>query len=201
MWEPGDAIAIRERWNGAVFEARPAVVVQDLPSQTTLFVPAGVVCGMPVDDEGRQLREPDRPWRLELRARGTLDILSFAWPDVSYAVLLLLEPGGPSHGWYVNLQAPLRRTSIGFDTVDHVLDVVMSLDRSTWTWKDEDELAEAVALGLFTEADVASFRSWGERAVEHLTRPSPPFDGPWEDWRPDPSWSMPELPAGWDLSD
>jgi hypothetical protein len=199
VWEPGDTVAIRELWSGAVFEARPAVVVQDLPAQTMLYVPAGAVCGMPVDDEGRQLREPDRPWRLELRERGTLDILSFAWPDVPYAVLLLLEPGGPAHSWYVNLQAPLLRTSIGFDTTDHVLDVLVPLDRSSWAWKDEDELAEVVALGLFTEADAASFHSWGERAVEHLALRLPPFDGAWEDWRPDPSWPSPELPLGWDL--
>jgi predicted RNA-binding protein associated with RNAse of E/G family len=199
VWEPGDAIALREIWDVAVFEARPAVVVQDLPGRTMLYVPAGVVCGMPVDDEGRQLREPDRPWRLELRERGTLDIFSFAWPDVPYAVLLMLEPAGPAHSWYVNLQTPLRRTSIGFDTVDHILDVVIPLDRSTWTWKDEHELAEAIALGLFTQDDAASFRSWGERAVEHVLLRLPPFDQPWEDWRPDPSWPTPELPPGWDI--
>lgn len=200
MWEPGDAIAIREIWNGAVFEARPAIVVQDLTAQTMLYVPAGVVCGMPVDDEGRQLREPDRPWRLELRPRGTLDICSFAWPDIPYAVLLLLEPGGPAHSWYVNLQSPLQRTPIGFDTVDHVLDVLIPLYRTTWSWKDEDELAEAIELGLFTEDDATRFRSWGERAVEHVLSRRPPFDQPWEDWRPDPSWGTPELPVGWDVS-
>jgi hypothetical protein len=199
VWEPGDTVAIRELWNGAVFEARPAVVVQDLSAQTIFYVPAGAVCGMPIDDEGDQLREPDRPWRLELRERGTLDILSFAWPETPYAVLLLLEPNGPAHGWYVNLQAPVRRTPIGFDTTDHVLDVLIPLDRASWSWKDDDDLVDAVALGMFTEAEAASFRSWGDRAVERLVRRRPPFDDAWEDWRPDPSWPSPELPPGWDL--
>ena len=199
MWEPGDVIALRERWGAAIFEARSATVVQDLPAQTMLFVPAGVVCAIGYDDDGVELRIPDRPWHLELRPRGDFGILSFAWPDTPYAILLLQNTDGSPRGWYVNLQSPLARTSIGFDTTDHALDVLVSIDRSSWTWKDEDELAEAIALGLFTETDAASFRHWGERAVEHLILRLPPFDEAWEDWRPDPSWPSPELPLGWDL--
>jgi hypothetical protein len=198
MWQPGDAIVLRERWGSAIFEARATIVVKDLPEQTMLFVPAGVVCALPIDDDGGELRMPDRPWHLELRSRGHSGILSFAWPDTPYAILLLLDTDGTPRGWYVNLQTPLARTPIGFDTVDHALDVLVPLDRSSWSWKDEDELAEAVALGLFTEADATSFRYWGERAVEHLVLRLPPFDAEWEDWRPDPSWPIPELPLGWD---
>ncbi|MGZ5214060.1 MAG: DUF402 domain-containing protein [Actinomycetota bacterium] len=199
MWQPGDAIALRERWGPSIFEARAAAVVQDLPAQTMLFVPAGVVCALPFDDGGVELRIPDRPWHLELRPRGDFDILSFAWPDTPYAILLLQNADGSPRGWYANIQLPLTRTPVGFDTVDHALDVLVSLDRSTWTWKDEDELAQTIALGLFTEADAASFRYWGERAVEHLVLRLPPFDETWEDWRPDPSWPTPKLPPGWDL--
>jgi uncharacterized protein len=198
MWQPGDAIALRERWGPSIFEARAATVVQDLPAQTTLFVPAGVVCALPFDEEGIELRIPDRPWHLALRPRGDFGILSFAWPDTPYAILLLQNSDGSPRGWYANLQLPLARTPVGFDSVDHTLDVVIAPDRSSWAWKDEDELAEAIALGLFTEADAASFRYWGERAVEHLVLRLPPFDATWEDWRPDPSWSTPELPPGWD---
>ena len=147
----------------------------------------------------RRAAHADRPWHLELRPRGHSAILSFAWPDTPYAILLLLDNDGSPRGWYVNLQTPLARTPVGFDTVDHALDVLVTLDRSSWTWKDEDELAEAIALGLFTEADAASFRSWGERAVEHLVNRRPPFDVDWEDWRPDPTWTMPELPPDWDV--
>jgi uncharacterized protein len=199
MWQPGDAIALRERWGSAIFEARAATVAQDLPEQTMLFVPAHVVCAIGYDDDGNELRMPDRPWHLELHPRGDFGILSFAWPDTPYAVLLLLNDDRSPRGWYVNLQTPLTRTPVGFDTVDHALDVLVTLDRSSWTWKDEDELAEAIALGLFTEADAASFRYWGERAVEHLVLRQAPFDVPWEDWRPDPTWSVPELPLGWDI--
>ena len=197
-WESGDAIALRERWGDAIFEARAATVIRDEPLQTMLYVPAGVVCALPFDDAGVELRIPDRPWHLELRERGAFDILSWAWPDTPYAVLFLQEPDGSPRSWYVNLQAPLTRTPAGFDTVDHALDVVIPPDRSSWAWKDEDELTHAIAIGLFTEQDAAWFRYWGERAVEHLLLRQPPFDREWDGWRPDASWPAPVLPAGWD---
>jgi hypothetical protein len=197
-WAPGDAIALRERWGPAIFAARAATVVQDDPAQTMLFVPASVVCAVPIDDAGGELRIPDRPWHLELRERGPFGVLSWAWPETPYAVLLLREPDGVARDWYVNLQAPLGRTPLGFDTVDHALDVVIPLDRSSWAWKDEDELVHAIALGLFSEQDAAWFRHWGERAVEHVLLGQPPFDREWTGWRPDPAWPRPELPHGWD---
>lgn len=197
-WSPGDPIVLREIWRGEVFEARPATVVEDAPEQTTLVIPGGVRCGVPVGEDGAELRLPDRPWRLEVRQRGSEPILSFAWPDAAYSVLRWsTDEGTPV--WYVNLQDPLRRTSIGFDTVDHALDVIVGLD-GTWSWKDEDELEEAVEHGLFTPHEIDTFRSDGERAVSRILDREPPFDHDWSSWRPDPSWPAPSLPDGWDRS-
>ena len=79
------------------------------------------------------------------------------------------------------------------------LDVLIAPDRSSWSWKDEEELEEAVALGMFTHGDAAWFRYWGERAVEHVLLRLPPFDQEWERWVADPAWPLPELPVGWDV--
>jgi hypothetical protein len=196
-FEPGEAIVLREIWHGGVFEARPTIVVQDDHEQVALLLPAGVHCGVPVGDDGRELRIPDRPWHLEVRPRGSQPILSFAWPDTQYSVLLWTAEDR-RRVWYVNLQDPLTRTSIGFDTVDHALDVVIELDGSSWRWKDEEELAAAVRDGLFSQDEADDFRSWGERAVERILRGDPPFDRDWSGWRPDPDWGEPELPVGWD---
>jgi len=193
----GDAVVLREVWLGRVFEARPMIVVQDDPDQAMFFLPGGVRCAVPTGDDGRELRLPDRPWRLEVRPRGDQPVLSFAWPDTPYSILLWTA-GDRRRVWYVNLQDPLERTPIGFDTVDHALDVVVEVDRSSWRWKDEEELAEAVRDGLFSEEDAADFRAWGGRAVDHLFSGEPPFDRDWADWRPDPGWPVPELPDGWD---
>jgi uncharacterized protein len=193
----GEAVVLREVWRGRVFEARPMIVVQDDPHQTTLFLPGGVRCGLPIGEDGHELRLPDRPWRLEVRPRGDQPILSFAWPDTPYAVLLWVAED-ERRVWYVNLEEPIERTSMGFDTVDHALDALIELDRSSWRWKDEDELAHAVRAGLFSEAEAANFYAWGERAVRRVLAGDPPFDRSWEDWQPDPGWAVPELPDGWD---
>jgi Protein of unknown function (DUF402) len=198
-FQRGDAVALREVWQGRVFEARPMIVVQDDPEQTMLLLPGGVGCGLPIGADGRALRLPDRPWHLEVRPRGAQPILSFAWPETHYSVLLWTADDAP-RVWYVNLQDPLTRTPIGFDTVDHALDVVIELDRSSWRWKDEDELADAVSSGSFSAEEAATFRTWGERAIERILHRDPPFDRDWDGWRPDPAWRHPRLPEGWDVS-
>jgi hypothetical protein len=193
---PGEGIALREVWRERVFEARPTIVVEDEADQTMLLLPAGVRCAVPVDDEGRELRIPDRTWHLEVRPRGPQPILSFAWPERPYSVLLWTTEG--RQVWYGNLQDPLTRTPFGFDTVDHALDVLIELDGSGWSWKDEDELQLAVARGLFSEHEAAEFRRWGQVATEHVLKPLPPFDRDWTTWQQDPSWQPPDLPDGWD---
>jgi hypothetical protein len=196
-FSPGQPIVLRELWDGRVFEARPTLLVQDEPEQIALFLPPEVRCAVPVADDGADLRVPDRPWHFEVRPRGPQGILSFAWPGIPYAVLLWTT-GDDRPVWYVNLERPLERTPIGFDTVDHALDVLVELDGSSWSWKDEDELAEAIRDGLFTEAEAAGFRAWGERARDRIFAGEPPFDRDWTGWRPDPAWPTPELPDGWE---
>jgi Protein of unknown function (DUF402) len=100
-------------------------------------------------------------------------------------------------GWYVNLETPWRETPLGFDSTDHLLDIWVDPDRS-WRWKDEDHLAEAVEIGLFSPRQVEEFRAEGERAIEQIEAWRPPFDEGWENWRPDPDWPFPPLPEGWD---
>lgn len=97
-------------------------------------------------------------------------------------------------GWYVNLQAPLTETPLGFDTTDWALDVWVEPDASWW-WKDEEDFAELRALGAVTDAEAAAIRAEGERVIAELPARLPTG---WEDWRPDPSWSPPALPARWD---
>lgn len=187
---------LREVWHDHVFEARPTIVVQDEPEQTMLLLPAGVRCAIPIGADGRELRLPHRPWHLEIRRRGDQPILSFAWPGIPYSVLLWTA--GDRQVWYVNLQDPLTRTRLGFDTIDHALDMVIELDRSSWRWKDEEELAEAVRDGFFTPEEAEDFRAWGERARDRILARHPPFDRDWTAWRPEPSWGVPELLGSWD---
>jgi hypothetical protein len=61
-------------------------------------------------------------------------------------------------GWYVKLQAPLRVHGTFFDTTDWALDVVVDPD-GTRAWKDEDDFAQAIELGVFDEAGAAAVRA------------------------------------------
>lgn len=165
----------------------------------TFHVPSGIVGAMPVDEDGASLKVYADDWRL-VDAPWTFAFftVSFAFPETPYGVIMGYEAPGELRDFYVNLQTPLRRTAIGFDYTDHLLDVVIPADRRSWSWKDDDELEEAVRRGLFTASEGAWFRHWGERAVEHVLLGQPPFDRDWTTWRPDPSWEIPSLPEGWE---
>jgi hypothetical protein len=98
--------------------------------------------------------------------------------------------------WYVNLEEPWRETAIGFDSRDNILDLWAGPD-GQWHWKDEDELAWAIAEGWIAPEREAELRSEGERAVEHFTRSDAPFDESWLDFRADSAWRVPMLPNSW----
>jgi predicted RNA-binding protein associated with RNAse of E/G family len=197
----GESVVLREIWQGRIWFARPAILVDDNPDTIVLHVPSGVRYRKPVGPNGEYLKVYTDDWSLaEDVWHAPSYTLSFAFADTPYGVILSYGPEGDLELYYVNLQAPMSRTSIGFDTVEYLLDVVVASDRSTWTWKDEDELAEAVRRGSFTAECATWIHHWGERAVEHVLLGEPPFDRDWSRWRPDPDWGVPELPEGWDTA-
>ncbi|MGA9162672.1 MAG: DUF402 domain-containing protein [Actinomycetota bacterium] len=195
-FDPGRSIALRQTWQGHVWSARPATVVEDTPGQTMLYIPAGIRWMAPFHD-GRRLKVPQAEFELVWQRDDDRHVLSFSWPDTWYAVLLFLRPDRSPMHWYVNLEEPLRRTDIGFDTLDQELDVIVELDGS-WRWKDEDDLAEAIRRGVIPAKEEPRLRADGERAAHRIVDREPPFDHEWSDWRPDPDWPVPALPQGWD---
>jgi len=197
----GEPVALREIWRDRVWTVRPVIVVEDTPDRVMTYSPHGNRFKGPVTHGGSPLRLYVEEWRLvEDRWLGP-SVLSFAFPRLPYAVLLLFGAGtGEFEGYYVNLESPLVRTPVGFDYVEHLLDATIPADRSSWSWKDEDELAEAVRQGSFTPESAEWLHHWGERAVEHVLLGEPPFDQDWSTWRPDPGWGVPTLPEGWDTA-
>jgi predicted RNA-binding protein associated with RNAse of E/G family len=111
-------------------------------------------------------------------------------------VLRLMQPGSAHsvevywdaetwqlRSWYVNLQDPVRRTPEGFETTDHVLDIVVD-PSGVWQWKDEDKLATLVDVGYYGDIDARRIRAEGLRVVEQIERWASPFCDGWESWRP-----------------
>jgi hypothetical protein len=120
-------------------------------------------------------------------------VLRFMRPGEAHTVEVWWDVDWGLLGWYVNLQAPLTVDGPHFDTTDWALDIVVDLD-GTWHWKDEDDLAEAISLGVFDEEAAAEVRAEGERVI--ATRPWPTG---WESWRPPSEWRPLTLPDGWDV--
>jgi RimJ/RimL family protein N-acetyltransferase len=200
MWRSGDVVALRHLSGGRPSHVWPVIVVTDSPELTALYVQVGTPTLRRTRLDGTPL---ERALPYEERARVPWRLGPGSWSGSS---CLQLQRAGEAcawwrwldgSGWYVNLQEPLRRTAIGFDTTDHVLDLVVSRD-GCWSWKDEDELDAACRLGRFTQAEAAEIRRWGESAARAVEAAAWPLDSSWADWQPDPAWPLPELQPGWD---
>ena len=104
---------------------------------------------------------------------------------------------GKQLGWYVNLQRPFRRTTIGIEAMDMMLDIVVEPDM-TWRWKDDDEFADIMSSRIFDHATGQRVQREAQEVIERIERLDPPFSEPWPSWRPDPGWPAPALVDGWD---
>ena len=96
-------------------------------------------------------------------------------------------------GWYVNFQLPLQPSRFGFDTMDLVLDARISPSYE-WTWKDEDDFAEARRRGIFDSAIEDAVRAHAAHVQDLLDRREGPFAERWRLWHSH-SYDVPILPA------
>jgi predicted RNA-binding protein associated with RNAse of E/G family len=196
-WNLGDEIVLREVWLGRVWTAMPAVVAEDDPDERQFFIPAGTGIRYAVDEQGRELRLYRDEWTLAEHTTRR-HVLGLSWPGSGHAVLAIWDAGWTFAGWYINLETNIGRSGRFYDYVDHCLDVLIPPDRSRWTWKDEEELQDAVRLGIYTAEQAQAFRAEGERAARRLLSGEAPFDRDWSSWRPDPTWPAPTLPQQWE---
>ncbi len=183
MSNSGDAVW-RDVHRGRVWRAQACRVVEESPDLVALWIPAGAPAKVPAGG----LRIPGDDWELEDTA-PTRDQICVARPGRAHSIYLFWQGAELEH-WYVNFERPLRRTPVGFDTFDEKLDLIVQADGSC-RWKDENELEQAAALGLL---DAEAVRAEAARVLEEW-----PFPTGWEDWQPDPSWPLPQLPEGWDV--
>ena len=197
-WNQGDVIVLRGVWREKLWWASPVIIVQDTPGLISMYWQAGTPNMVPVtrptphDLLSKEIRLVPHKWT-------ETDVLMLVTPGSSHAVYVMWEAGKRKvRCWYIDLQEPLRRTTIGFDTMDHLLDIVISADQSSWHWKDEAEFEEAVALGVYSPAEARSIRTEGERVIALFQTRQAPFCGGWEKWLPPATWDIPTMLVGWD---
>lgn len=91
--------------------------------------------------------------------------------------------------WYVNFQHPYLRTPSGFDTLDLLLDLVITPDLSQWRWKDED--TQARRLGVVTDTVHQHVDHARDQALDMIRN----RQGPFHPERHQPRWAPPRGPG------
>jgi hypothetical protein len=191
---PGDVVLLRSVYRGRVRWTFPHRLVEDDGPTVALYCGPGA--------QGKWMRRDRAGAYLKRWVRGDdpfdkvwewTHVLRLGRRDRPYSLDLFWDESWAFLCWYVNLQAPLVRSELGFDTTDWALDVVIDPDGS-WQWKDEDDFAQAQELGVLDAHEAAAVRAEGERVVAER-----PWPTGWEDWRPPPEWTPPALPEGWNV--
>ena len=207
-WQTGQQILQQDLWRGKLLSSRPVTVVEDTPTRLALYTHPGSHYysataisrnrgALSLSERVDILMSDDIP-PLERRVSGSRHVLTLTPPWSSAFSLALLDPEWDFQFWYVNLQAPVRRTPGGILVQDQVLDIVASPDRA-WNWKDEDDFLALKERGFFTGEEAASIRAEGWNMIAAIERNDPPFCEGWETWRPDASWPIPQIPENWDV--
>jgi hypothetical protein len=199
-WSTGDAVVWRSVKDGVVRTAMLLVVVRDEPDLIVLYRPVGVIYKRRTGERGgpggRLLLRWDGGHRDTTWSRNRALVLYR--PNAAHTAQLFWDDASEQFlGWYINLEAPWVRTGIGFDTLEHILDVVIEADLTGWKLKDEEELDWAVKRGDYTPAEAAAIRAEALGALDLVLRSVQPYGQQWTSWRPDPAWTLPALPATW----
>lgn len=204
-WQPGDQVLLRYLRNTPGDLIAPVTVVHDDDEFTGVYLAVGTpLKGQAMRDGTRITRE--MPFVERQRLIG--GFADFTWSD-NHVLMLMRhgrmnaiwfkwrEPDWEPSGYYGNIQAPLIRTALGFDTADYLLDVAIDRDLA-WCWKDEDEWELAREHGLIERPLLDDVRREGEQIIADVEARAWPFNAGFESWRPDPAWPVPEMPASWD---
>jgi len=191
MWSEGDIVLKRSIYRGNVRWTFPHRYVGDWDGRIGLYCGPG--------NQGKAMRRgPDgylRRWMTDAPPFDTeweqTHVLRFERAGERHSIEIYWRTDWEHWSWYVNLQSPVVVNGRFVDTTDEALDIVVAPDGG-WRWKDEDELAEGVELGIWSEAEAAEIRAEGERVVA-----AAPWPTGWEDWRPPADWGPLGLPRDW----
>ncbi len=145
-WQPGETAVLRYiTRDGRPGMAWPYHVVEDRDDLLALHIPRGSTYKnwrrTPIDDGGKY-----RAARQLADDRWRRDVLRLMFPGQHHSVWLFWSDDDERRfsAYYINMEEPFRRTSIGFDTNDHTLDVVVTPDHE-WRWKDVEPPDSPVA--------------------------------------------------------
>lgn len=171
---PGDVAVLRSRRNRPVDVVIPVPVVEDATSHIALYTMLGTVLKGRMTARGKRLTRAMSFLEREGMVGGMADftwsrnhVLQLIGPGESRATRLLWSDQDWSlQARYVNLQAPIQRTSIGFDTdYLHDIDIMPNLQ---WFLKERDVVDETRRHGLVAPEILDRLERQGERVSREI---------------------------------
>jgi hypothetical protein len=207
-WRYGDQIlwTYTNPAHPGLYDQRPVTVIADDERHLAVWLESGTRMLHQVLADGSGVRTADGPARFgAARAQGVKrwqgpGIVAVFQPGAEYSVWFFETPSGRRDSFYVNLEDPVTRFDHGILTSDHVLDIVVDANGG-YRLKDEDELEFAREAEMFSDEKVARIRAAADSAIKDIRAWRFPFDSTYPDFRPDPEWPVPDLPAeaAWDF--
>lgn len=199
FWRRGEHITWAYGLPGRPSWVYPMTVVQDDADALVTWLTVGTLGRVQIRADGRELRA-DRtdvftaPRKEVVRPFAAHHTLRIHQPGRQWSTLLFFESDtGTFVGWYANIEEAHVRDARATYSRDHVLDVWVQPDRTFWR-KDEDELELAVEQGRYTAEEAAAITAVADEIAGVIRAWGPPFCDGWETFRPDPDWSVPQLP-------
>ena len=186
-FEVGSSIVIREVLHGKVWTSRPVTVIEDSPRQFVSWLAPGTIIDYPMNIEhGATCFKAwqSREWEVSSKEFVAPGMLRIAPSDAPFEVFAPVDLEEGVLSWYVNFEQPLVRTSVGFDTMDETLDLLVTRDLSNWERKDDDELDLALTMDVITVITAARVRHACSMVEAALSRGEAPWDTTWATWTP-----------------
>ena len=205
----GTPIVVRTVTKGKIRWASCAFTIIDTPTQIAFYCPKERNC-CKVSKGTRIIGRRDREIALrEELLTGKWDLVDHKPNPTSRLVLsspeqwfsVFLRPEGVSGNYvpyYVNFERPHHRTQIGFDADDLCLDLKFSTFLNSWEVKDLLDYQERVELGIYSIEEQDAIRNAKDHVMSLIQEGRAPFDGSWENWRPETNWKDYPLPPDWD---
>lgn len=193
-WNYGAQIVRREVIRAGVWFGTQVFVIEDSAEQLITYIP-----------NGAHFEFPKGNWPIPNGCHPWSDHSSWK----GHGVLMIQKPGEPFaiwhfwkgdsrefSCWYINLQVPFRKTSIGYDTQDLELDFIVDPDKS-WEVKDEELVHQRAREGRWTLKEADEIIKYGNKLKQRLATNDPWWDLSWSNWKPDPAWHPSPLPKAW----
>jgi hypothetical protein len=181
----GAVVQRRDVLDGQDWVSYPVRVVVDTPGLTALYLSHGTRLHF----GGGPFSWGRHPWAAIGDRWLSAGVLQLYCPGRAHSVWVtkFLETG-QFRGWYVNLEAPLRREADGFSTLDHEIDLIIPANSNACTWKDQDKFEHRVASGHFSLSQADEIRAEAMRVAQSVSVGTQWWDLAWSRWTAPASW-------------